>query len=59
MAFLILDVAAHNDLIPNENAKTDYTQAWIQKVEVWSPTPISLEKISDIIEVKIINRPNK
>lgn len=56
-AFLILDVAAHNDLIPNE-AATESHEMYIPEVEVWSPTPISLEKISDIIEVKIINRPN-
>jgi len=57
-AFLILNVAAHNDLIPNE-AATDSHEMYIPEVEVWSPTPISLEKISDIIEVQIINRPNK
>ena len=59
-AFLILDIAALNNLIPNEVAKreTGFKEMWIPEVEVWSPTPIPLNKISNIIKVEITNRPD-
>ncbi|MFT4578867.1 MAG: hypothetical protein ACI9UO_001693 [Nitrospinales bacterium] len=56
-AFLILDVAAHKDLIPNE-AAVGSNKMHIPEVEVWSSTPIPLTKISNIIEVQITNRPD-
>ncbi len=56
--FMVLDFNAYGDLIPNHIKRDPYKETCIPKIEVWYPTDISLSKISSILEVQIINKPD-
>lgn len=57
--FLIINSAVYSDLIQNDSAeqKIGFNEIWIPNVEVWLPAPITLNKVSYVIEVQIERKP--